>query len=190
MTEGGRLGLLEMGVGGDDRFGVALSDVGEGEGERVKLVVSLAGGAAGVETHVEGHLIIAGSGGVQLARGVTDKFEQSPLHRRVNVLVRVGELEFPTGSFGLDGLQPTEESRHVGLSQDPRLAEHQDVGPRACNVVGEETPVRDIGGVRPQRLARARLEATTPQAHSTSPPPNPLIRRALSEMKPSASAWR
>ena len=116
---------------------MTLCDLRQGQREVVELVDSVAGGPTCVETHVECDLVVTGTRGVQPPRGIAHQLEQPAFHRRMNVLIRLGELERPTSSLGLDGLQPTEKGLHVDIGEDPGLPEHADMGHGAGDVVGQ-----------------------------------------------------
>ena len=64
MPERRRLSLLEVGVGGDHRFGVDLCDPGQRSSKLVKLHDAFSARPAQIETEVKRDLVVSGPTGV------------------------------------------------------------------------------------------------------------------------------
>ena len=66
-------------------------------------------GTPKVETYVERHLIVARPPGVELPADLADEFDETSLHRTVDILVTVPELELVRLRLGEDAPQPVGE---------------------------------------------------------------------------------
>jgi hypothetical protein len=99
VAEGGGLGLLEVGVAGYRNRRLGFGEIGEGAGETAKLVAAPPGGPSEIQAEIEGHLIIAGAPGVELFTRLPDKFDETALDGRVDILVGFEEVEGPGASL-------------------------------------------------------------------------------------------
>ena len=93
VTQGARLCLLEVGVGGNRDRGVGLGELAEPQCEPIELPNPLRGRSPEIEPEIERNLIIAGPGRMQLPGHRSDHLAQSTLDRAVHVLVGFGEGE-------------------------------------------------------------------------------------------------
>jgi hypothetical protein len=90
---------------------------------------------AQIQPHVERHLIVAATRGVQLAARRTDFFSQTPLDVHVDVFVGGREGEPAGVDFALDGAQTKNDFRGVARGNNALLAEHLGMGNTAHDVV-------------------------------------------------------
>ena len=93
MAEGDRLGCLKMGEAGHDDVGAGQRLLGQGALETGELAIQAVEGVANVEPEIDGHLIIAGTGGVQPARRFADQIPEPRLDVHVDILKGAGEDE-------------------------------------------------------------------------------------------------
>ena len=81
-----------------------------------------------IEPHVRGDLIVAGTGGMKLARHVADRLVQPPLDVHVNVF----ELLAPRERIRLDLLaysfQSLDETGGLVVGNDPLAGQHPGMG--------------------------------------------------------------
>jgi hypothetical protein len=152
MTQRGRLGLLQMGVRRNNRFGVRFGQPGDGAGELMELFYAPIPGPGQVETKIECHLIVSRTPGVQLGGRLADYLAQPALDRRVNILVRGLKRKLAGFRLGEDRTESGGKSlRLLGLD-DFGGAKHLDVCDRAFDIHLEETTIRLVCGEFPHRL--------------------------------------
>ena len=101
----------------------------------------LVAGLHGVEAHVGGDLVVAGTGGVELAGNVADFF----LEARFDVHVDVFQFGTPGEGSGFDFLVDVEEAAADGfgvfVGNDALFGEHSGVSDGAANVLAIEAAV-------------------------------------------------
>ncbi len=93
------------------------------------------------ETEIDGHLVIARTGGVEAPGGRADQFRQPRLDVHVNVFELAREGEFALFYFLADGFQAIFNLFVVFCRNDARLCEHGCMGERALNILRIELAV-------------------------------------------------
>lgn len=148
-----RLGALEMGVAGDDDRVVGRAEVHERALERPDLVEQRDDLVPQPETDIEGHLVVAGTSGVEFRAG-----RDAPGQLGLDVHVDVLKLGLPRESarldLGADGGEPGLDGLQLGRRQDADRAQHGGVRDGATDVVTPKPPIKadgfgeggDIGG--------------------------------------------
>jgi hypothetical protein len=152
MTQRGRLGLLQMGVRRNNRFGVGFGQPGDGAGEFMKLLYAPTPGPGQIETKIECNLIVSRTTGVQLAGRLSNQLAQPALDRGVNILVRGLERKLAGFHLGENRPKPRDQSLRLFGLNDFGGAKHLDVCDRAFDIHLEETAVRLVCGELPHCL--------------------------------------
>ena len=158
-----RLGLLEVGVTGQDHVQGLLRQPDQSTAQVPQIVRHHVGGLHSPEAHVGGHLIVPGAGRVELPRHLAHLLEEEPLHEGVDVLVgEIGEVGVfqPPGhgiETGLEGvpLVGGEHSR-IGQGRRPGSAPPDVLAPEPPIQI--EAPVQGLHG-----RSHPALEAAAPE---------------------------
>ena len=157
------LGPLQVGVAGNDGVRVGLRLVGDDGDERPELRLDLAALLPEPEAKVQGHLVVAAAGGVELLAHIPQPLREDLLHEHVDVLrggVK-GELA------ALQVLQHAHEALRqlVPLrgAQDAALCQHGRVGQGAHDILAVHAAVKAEGGVEViRRLIQLSRRPTGP----------------------------
>ena len=130
---------------------------------------------------------------MELPADLADEFDETSLHRTMDILVTVPELELVRLRLGEDAPQPVGEGRDILAGEDPRLTEHGDVGDGPGDIIDQKTAVGVIDRVPPEHLGGGLPKTSAPERHHSPSPRRSSARRrsrnALRRMKPAASAW-
>ena len=161
MGEQHGLGALQVGVARQDDRAVAFGESGEPLLQARDQLAERSDFIPQKEPHVQQHLIVAATGGVQLAADRADLFGQPALDGHVDVLVRSQKRKVAPGQFTLDGLQALEDFFSFRAGDDLLFDQHPAVGAAAPHVIRGQTPVhRQRGGERLHaRVCRGREPA-------------------------------
>lgn len=153
MGEGDGLGALKVGIAGDDDGGMPFAETDEGAlegpdffGQGVEFVTE-------PESDVDGDLVIAAAGGVELGAGGNAPGELG-LDVHVDILKFLPPLERAGFDLLSDGIEAAADGLEFGFGEDADLLEHGGVGHRTADVLAPEPPIEgdrfgeggDIGG--------------------------------------------
>ena len=134
MRERDRLRLLKVGVTGDHSLSVGLSQSDQGVDEAGQLVSSAFTGFSEVQAKIQGDLVITRSPRVELPAGISDDFDNAPLHSRVHVFVRLDELNCAIVGVGKQLLQRFVDLGVLLIGEQPDIGEHPNMGKRTPNI--------------------------------------------------------
>ncbi len=129
-----RLGPLKVGVA---RHGRALDRGGffhQGRAEAPEPGAQAGGRRLEVEAGVQGHLVVAAAGGVELFPGRPDELDQGPLQVHVHVFQLGIPLELPGGHLSGQFLQALDQAPALGLGHQADRAQHPGMGLAALQV--------------------------------------------------------
>ena len=91
MGQGHRLSLLQMGKAGHEGLRILFHDLQDHSEEIFELAVHQIDLRAGIQPHIQGHLVVAAPPGMEFFAGISDPVDQIGFHEAVDVLVFVGE---------------------------------------------------------------------------------------------------
>jgi hypothetical protein len=146
VAEGHRLGRLQVGEAGHDGIGVGFRLVQQGDAGGADQRLQAVDGVAQPQAHVGGHLVVAGTAGVQALSGVADFPGQGPLDVEVDVLVVQVPGEAAGLEVGQDFPQAPADVGQIPVGQHAHLAQHGGMGQGALDVEGGQAPVEGDGG--------------------------------------------
>ena len=98
-------------------------------------------GLFGIESEVEGYLVVARAGGMQPSGGLADELIQPPLDVHMQVFQGGVPGKFAVGDFRLDAPQPVGDAGGVLRADDALAGQHPGVGQRPGNILPEKPPV-------------------------------------------------
>ena len=134
------LGPLKMGVAGDHRLGMPSPQLDQGTLEVAHLAFEQDDLVPEPQPDVEGDLVVARAGGVEL-RGGRHAAGQLRLDVHVDVLQLRLPLEGSRLDFGAQGVQTGDDLLPFLAGEHPDRLQHRGVGGRAEEVVAPEPPV-------------------------------------------------
>ncbi len=147
MTEGDRLGSLQMGKTGHDGRGMCERFLGERELQMSEQPVDRIDLVAHIEAKVGRHLIVARARRVQLAGDRSDQLGEPRLDVEVNILERPGEGEGAGLDLGCDLVEAARYLLAFFLGDDAVVGKHGGMGLGRKNIVAPEALVEVDGGV-------------------------------------------
>ncbi len=177
MTEGDRLGVLQVGHPGGRGIDVLLGKHDQRMGQLGQPRGHLAGRVPQVEPQVGGDLIVAAPAGPQLSAQRSEPFEQTAFEGGVDILVLDGRAEPALGDRVGELVQGGEHRRELVDVEQPGPVQEPGVRLRREQVVGRQPPVELDAYRQPgERLRRAAGEAPAPQPHRRPVPGRPVRR--------------
>ena len=145
MTEGDRLGTLEMRVARHDGFGVLLRLVAEHVQQFFEVGENLVSLLAKMQANVERHLIVAAAGSVQALAGAAETGGKFAFHEGVNVLGFHIDLKNTAFDVRENALQAIDDLVRLGTVDDAAGAEHIGMRHAALDVLAEHAAVEGNG---------------------------------------------
>ena len=129
-----RLGVLHMGVAGQDdievRLGLRDERAAQGHVRRHEVAAAL----LGEQARVGGHLVVAAAARMQARPRVADVGDERALHGHVDILVVDVEREIACLDARLHAIEPVDDGRGVRLD-DARLRQHARVRLRPGDIL-------------------------------------------------------
>ena len=167
VTEGHRLGRLQVGETGKDGIGFFLGPVEQTADQRRKASVHAVDGVPHPEPEIGRDLVIARAPGVQPPGGFADDFLEPSLDVHMDVFELSPECEKTLSDlFGYRG-EAVVDGRRVRLRDDPLLGQHPGMGARAVDILLRHALVDvDRGVDRLHHRIGSAGEATAPHAVS------------------------
>ena len=147
VAEGDGLGALEVGVAGHDGGGVGLGLLGQGLNEVADQGDDLGDLVAEVHTDIQGHLVVAASGGVELLAHVPQPLGEHLLHEHMDILAGHVDGEGSRLDVGEDPLKARDEGVGLGLGDDVTGGQHSGVSHTPRDVLTIHTGVEVDGGI-------------------------------------------
>ena len=179
------LGPLQVGVAGNDGVRVGLRLVGDDGDERPELRLDLAALLPEPEAKVQGHLVVAAAGGVELLAHIPQPLREDLLHEHVDVLRGGVDGELPALDDRQDVREPLRQLGGLLFGQDALLGQHGRVGQGAGDVLAVHTAVKMDGGVEViRRLIQLSRRPSGPHLRHNrfSVPKNSLVPRLPSNV--------
>src|SRR5215475_1326256 len=142
---------------------MTLRQVNQGALELQDVVEDGTNLVAQVEPYIQGDLIVAAAGGVELAANGANRLDQAPLDVHVDVLPAHIKRERAALDFRLDRLQAVYNGAGLLVGDNAALGQHPAVRDTAQNIVGIEPPIeQNRGGEVFDEVMRGLVEAASP----------------------------
>ena len=172
MGEGDGLRPLQVRVAGHDGVRVLLRLGAEDADELRQKLYGVGRQVAQVEPGVQGDLVVAAAGGVELAARVAQALGQDSLDKAVYILRRGVYRQPPLVEVGQDAAESLNERGALRRGDHARLRQHRRVRHAAAYVLPVHPAVHGYGRVEVvRRLVERRVRAPCPELfHAPYPP--------------------
>ena len=176
VAEADGLGPLQMGVAGHDAGFMGRRLIVQGGDQLSQQRLQLHGLVSQVKSQVQGHLVVAASGGVQLLARVADALCQLLLHEHVDILAARIDGQRAALQILQDGQQPFHQLRLLRLADDAAGGEHFRMGDAAGDILFVHAAVKANGGIEIIRdlIGYAGVKPGPHLCHSA----DPLLRKS------------
>ena len=113
-----------------------------------------------IQLHVQSHLVISASSGMQFFPGLTDPLRQNRFHKAVNILVLLRDRKPAFQNIFPDAGQPFHNIVFLFAGKYLLLLQHHRMGNAALYILFKERPVKGDGCVEPVYQFVRRLGKT------------------------------